>query len=364
MSELLEATDLEAATALLEELHLTDGLPIIVPTVERVERMVLASGLPSDYEIGALPPAFGAATIEQVAVAAVMAGCEPDYFPVVIAALGAVCDDKFDLSLAQGTTHVVAPLIIVNGPARHACGPIASSHGCLGPGFRPNATIGRALRLALLNIGGAYPGAGDPSTGQPAKFTYCVAENEEASPFPPLHVARGFDPEDSVVTVIGVEGPHSVRNVREDPSAADALLTELAQSIASPGAATRLMTTPQGAHSGVILLNPAHALTLAAGGHTRESVRDAIVQRATNTAAQLRLIYGSASGLDPSTPDDALVPVFQNRDFLIVLVAGAPSGYSAVMPSCGWIGRPVSRTIDLDQACDITPLLTRQIVHN
>ena len=195
MADLLTASDESAA---LEDLHtrgFTDGLPVIIPTPARVSRMVLASGLEADMVLGAMGPGHGIATIEKVAVAAVMAGCLPDYMPVVLAAVKAVIDPAFDLTEMQATTHCTAPLIIVNGPARHTCGPISSSYGALGPGHRANASIGRALRLTMINIGGGRPGTSDMALlGHPGKFTFCLAEDEENSPFPPMHVDLGFRP--------------------------------------------------------------------------------------------------------------------------------------------------------------------------
>ena len=148
MRDLLTAASEEAA---LEDLHrkgLTDGLPVVVPTPTRVDRMTLASGNDPDMVIGTMGPGNGVATIEKIAVAAVMAGCAPDHMPVVLAAVKAVINPLFDLTEMQATTHCTAPLIIVNGPARFSCGPISSGYGALGPGHRANASIGRALRLA------------------------------------------------------------------------------------------------------------------------------------------------------------------------------------------------------------------------
>ena len=176
----------------LEQLHedqCTDGLPVIIPTPERVERMVVAGGLDEDLVVGVMGPQNGAATVLHIAINAVMAGCKPDYFPVVLAAIRAVCQPEFDLGEMQCTTHATAPLIIINGPAREAC-ELASGSGLMGPGYRANASIGRALRLAMINVGGARPGVSDMALhGHPGKFTYCIAEAEESSPFPPLHVA-------------------------------------------------------------------------------------------------------------------------------------------------------------------------------
>ena len=132
-----------------------------------------------------------------------MAGCLPDHMPIVVASALAMMDPAFDLAEMQGTTHATAPLIIVNGPARAMCG-VASGYGALGPGHRANASIGRAIRLAMINIGGARPGTSDMALlGHGGKFGQCLGEDEAHSPFAPLHTSRGFAAEDSAVTVIG-----------------------------------------------------------------------------------------------------------------------------------------------------------------
>ena len=172
---------------------------------------MVASGLPAEQSLGIMGPAGCVASVEKVATAAVMAGCLPDHMPVVVAAVQAIVQDAFDLTEMQGTTHCTAPLTIVNGPARQACGGITGGYGALGPGHRANASIGRALRLAMMNIGGARPGISDMALlGHPGKFTYCLAEDEENSPFEPLHVSLGYGEDESVVTVVGAEAPHSV----------------------------------------------------------------------------------------------------------------------------------------------------------
>ena len=192
---LLEAVDEAAALERLHELGCTDGLPVVVPTPERVGRMVLASGYDGDLLLGEMGPALGACTIEHVAACAVMAGCLPDHMPIVVAAVRAVLDPSFDCTEMQATTHSITPLVIVNGPAVGWCG-LHGGFGALGPGHRANASIGRALRLTMMNIGGARPGSSDMALlGHPGKFTYCLAEDEEHSPFPPLHVDLGFNAE-------------------------------------------------------------------------------------------------------------------------------------------------------------------------
>ena len=178
----------------LEALHaggMTDGLPVIVPTRERIGAMMIVSGHDGDVSLGEVGPSQGAATIEAVAANAVMAGCLPEHFPIVVAAVRAICDPQFDLTEIQVTTHPITPMIIVNGPARFTAG-LSSGYGAFGPGHRANASIGRAIRLVMTNIGGGRPGISDMSTfGSPAKFTFCAAENEEDSPWEPLHVSRG-----------------------------------------------------------------------------------------------------------------------------------------------------------------------------
>jgi hypothetical protein len=144
---LVAADDADALEA-LHGLGCTDGLPVVVPTPERVERMVLATGLDGDLVLGEMGPNLGVCTVEKLAIAAVMAGCTPDHVPVVVAAARAVMDPVFDLTEVQATTHAISPLVIVNGPARQACGGVHGGFGALGPGHRANASIGRALRLA------------------------------------------------------------------------------------------------------------------------------------------------------------------------------------------------------------------------
>ena len=160
-----------------------DGLPIVAPTEARVFAML--AGRDGARSLGAMAPLWRQARLETLAVNAVMAGCEPAHFPVIVAAVQAMLDPSFNCYGVQATTHPVAPLVIVHGPRARAIG-VHGGSGCFGPGFRANATIGRAIRLIMLNVGGAWPGRHDMSTqGSPAKFSYCIAENVEASPWGP-----------------------------------------------------------------------------------------------------------------------------------------------------------------------------------
>ncbi len=176
------------------ERGVTDGLPVVPPTRSRVERMLEATRRPPDTLLGEMPPNYGRVTVEKVAINAVMAGCRPDYLPVALAAAECACEPAFNLHGVATSTHFSAPLIVVNGPVRTRIG-INSGFGVFGPGYRANATIGRALRLLMINVGGARPGETSMSTfGHPGRYTYCIAEHEEASPWPPYHLERGLAP--------------------------------------------------------------------------------------------------------------------------------------------------------------------------
>ncbi len=174
----------------------TDGLPVVPPTRGLVDRFVAALGGDPDLVECKVPPRHGSLSREVLAINMVMAGCKPEYAPVVRAAILALTEKAFNLNGVQATTHMAAPLLVVNGPIAGAIG-MNGSCNAFGSGNRANATIGRALRLVLLNVGGGRPGDLDKSTlGHPGKYTYCVAENEAASPWAPYHVEKGFAPED------------------------------------------------------------------------------------------------------------------------------------------------------------------------
>jgi len=353
MTELLSAVDEAQA---LEDLHqrgCTDGLPVVIPIRERVDRMVLASGLDSDMVLGTMGPGHGIATIEQVGVAAVMAGCLPDYMPVVVAAVKAVIDPRFDLTEMQATTHCTAPLMIVNGPARNSCGPIASGTGALGPGHRANASIGRALRLTMINIGKARPGSSDMALlGHPGKFTYCLAEDEENSPFPPLHSDLGFDAQDSVVTVVGAEAPHSVifAGDGDDPDAYKILLDLLAMGLANAPSNNAILT----GGAAVVVLNPEHSAVLGKAGLSRQDIASELYERCFLEGAVVKRLMGAFAGDNPQRR-----MAFRSPDQILILQAGGSGLYSMVMPS--WCAgahanSAVSVRVEADIFCEIPGL--------
>ena len=346
----LEAIDENEALEQLHALGCTDGLPVVIPTPERVQRMVLATGLDADMSLGTMGPNQGDCTVEKLAAAAVMAGCLPDHAPVVLAAARAVIDPRFDLTEMQATTHAIAPLIIVNGPARDWCG-VHGGFGALGPGYRANASIGRALRLAMINVGGGRSGTSDMALmGHPGKFTMCLAEDQDNSPFAPMHQMLGHDPDDSVVTVIGVDSPQSVICVTDadDPTTPDRMLSSLATALASVTTNNAALRHGQAA----IALNPDHAAVFAEAGYDLTGVRNAIVERAQVSGADLLQSAATMGKIDP----DATYACFERPEDLLVFVAGGGGLYSVVFPSwCAGphVNRAVTVPIEVGQACEI-----------
>ena len=237
----------------LYALGVTDGLPVVPPTPDRIATM-LGDRDPARV-VATLAPMFGAASLHKIAICAVMAGCLPEYLPVLIAAVEAVAEKEFNLLGVQTTTGTAAPVMIVNGPAAARLG-LNCATNALGPGVRANATIGRALALVLRNIGGAVPGELDMATmGQPGKYTFCFAENEQASPWEPLHVSRGFDRDQSTVTVLAAAGTIEVRD--ECSARAESLLTTFARSMLSAGSVSSTGLLSGG--EPLLLLSPEHA---------------------------------------------------------------------------------------------------------
>ena len=348
---LIEASDEHDALEQLHALGCTDGLPIVIPTPERVERMVLATGLDADVVLGEMGPLGAAATIEKVAANAVMAGCEPDHMPFVLAAVQAVLQPEFDLSEVQSTTHSIAPLIIVNGALAPITG-IASGFGALGPGHRANASIGRALRLCMINIGGARPGVSDMALlGHPGKFAMCLAEAEAASPFPPMSTTWGAASGADTVTVVGVEAPHSVMfvNDADDPDSPDRLLRVLAGVITNSGSNNLYLRSG----AVVIALNPEHARVLADAGWDRERIAQQLVGLCSVKRSMIRSFNPAFVG---AGDDDDDVAVLRSPDHVVVIVAGAEGLYSAVFPSWSAGGHgniAVHQAVVTGQACEI-----------
>jgi hypothetical protein len=287
----------------------TDGLPVVPPTRERVEAAIAAAGRPRDELVALVAPAHGRATVERIAVNAVMAGCRPEYLPVVIAGVEAMCDEGFSLVGVSGTTDAVAPIFVVNGPARGALS-INGGAGALGPGHRANATIGRALRLIWVNLGGARAGAISMSTfGNPARYGCCFGEHEEASPWPPLHVEHGFAPGDSTVAALPGE-PLQVVADGQSRTATDVLAT-VARSL-------EVVASHRTASLGdmLILVSPMHARTIAGDGWSKADVRRFLWERL-------------------EARREGPTPKFRAPEHLKLVVAGGTAGpFTALIP--GW----------------------------
>jgi hypothetical protein len=333
----------DAPEALLEafvERGWCDGLPIVPPTPERVRAMHGAAD--PTRSLGPMPPLWREATLEVLAVNAVMAGCRPEYFPVIVAAVEGMLDPAFNLYGVQATTHPVAPLTIVNGPYGRAIG-LHGGSGCFGPGFRANATIGRALRLILMNVGGAWPGQHDMATqGSPAKFSYCLAEHEAASPWGPLH-------EGDTVTVYGGEAPHNVND--HCSTSAAGVLTTVAHTAVTLGSNVGWYLAQSQL---LIVLGPEHAQTIAGDGLGRADVQRFVYEQARLSLGTLKL--GGMWGMQdwPAwmmalRDDEARPPRVPSADDVLVIVAGGAGKHSSVVPNCCF-SRAVSRPIRVTAA--------------
>ncbi|MCH7789930.1 MAG: hypothetical protein IH940_10895 [Acidobacteria bacterium] len=307
-----------------------DGLPIVAPTAARVDAALrLDSGDP-DEVIAVLEPRAGLATRREIAINAVMAGCPPEVLPVVIAAVRALGSAEINLRGVNATTHPVAPLLIVHGPAASELG-FNSGLGAFGPGNRANATVGRAVRFVLLHVAGAVPGPGDVSTqGQPSKYTYCVAENVSESPWPAYHRTMGLGVE-SAVTVHCGENPHNFHDMESNEPTG--ILDKAATVMATLG--TNNAPISQGEF--FIGLCPEHASTIAARGWTRDDVSSYLFQRARRSLSEVRAAFDLLAWDEwmMALREDDLVPVTGSAKNIKVFVVGGPGKHSCVIPSWG-----------------------------
>lgn len=336
MPDTLE-TDLDAIEYYFAQ-GLTDGLPVVPPTEARVRAMLDATPKPADDVVARVPPNFGAATVEKVAVNAVMAGCRPDYLPVVIAGVQAMCDERANLHGVQGTTHTATPLFIVNGPIRGRLD-VNCAAGVFGSGWRANATIGRALRLIMLNIGGARPGEIDKSTmGHPGKYAYCIGEYEEESPWEPLHVEHGFAAGQSAVSVYCCDAPQCVSN--HGSRSAAGILDTIGASMAVGWSDKTYLA---GNH--LIVLGPEHARSLAGDGLSKADVKRYLFEHVRRPLRELLPGPDGSEGLNrdrlpdwlDATDDATRVPKVASADDIILVVAGGTAGRFSVH-MCGWGG--------------------------
>jgi hypothetical protein len=340
VSSTYDVADAFEANELFQRNGWTDGLPIVPPTEAAVLRFLDRVSLPPDATVGVEPVRRRRITMEKVAIAAVMAGCLPEYMPVVVAVVRAMCAPEFGLHGSTASTGGSAPFIVVNGPIRTALG-MNATHNVLGNGSRANATIGRSIRLMLINVLGGIPGQLDRSTlGHPGKFTFCVAEDEEDSPWPGLAQERGVPAGVSAVTVMSVESPHQVMNEwTHDPC--EILDTYVAAIRAN------MLTYSIWEGNYAIVVPKQHRQTLTAAGWGKRDIREYVYETAHVKRAEWRTVGKAAvAGLKD---EGRTYRALRSPDDLLVVAAGGPAGaFGAILPP--WYGK---KSLAVTQAIDI-----------
>ena len=308
----------------------TDGLPVVPPTPEKVRQFLDYAGRSSSEILGTEPTKGRVITVEKVAINAVMAGCMPEYFPVVLAAIEALCEPQFNLHAITVSTMGAAVLAVVNGPIANDLA-MNSSVSVFGPGHRANATIGRAIRLVIINVTGALPGVLDKATlGHPGKYTWCIAEGEEVSPWEPLHVERGMDSDASAVTLFAGLSATQVSN--HTGNRPEAILTSFRDAMFSAG---------YGQGEIVVALCPEHVGYLGAAGWTKAHVKQFLHENAQRAMAEwVAAGHMPREGIDAETMQAAT----QSADSITLVVAGGFAGaFSQVIPL--WGGGSNSRSV-------------------
>ena len=311
----------------------TDGLPIVPPRRERVDKMLAAFRQAPDTIIGVIPPRMALATVEKIAINAVMAGCRPDYFPVVLAAVKAICRPEFNLLPMQATTNPVTPMIVVNGPVVKQL-EINSGYNVLGQGWKSNATIGRALRFVLTNIGGGIPGKFDKAChGQPGKFSLCIAENIEASPWEAFHVEKGHAADASTVSVIGVTGTQDI--IHYARTSARQVLDTVIHAIPREGY--------KNLYSGgepLLIFGPEQAAILGEAGLSKQDVRRIIFEGTRIPIAlfnpeTVELMRGRRPRVFAEAGETTTIPIADRAEDIQIIVAGAAGNHTVFFPTWG-----------------------------
>jgi hypothetical protein len=312
----------------------TDGLPVVPPTEARVRAMLDAAGLAADREVTFITNRQVAVTAEKIAINAVMAGCKPEYMPVVVAAVEGLGDPRWGYHGPATSTGGAGVLTIVNGPLARALG-FNSGDNLFGPGWRANATVGRAVRLVMRNVIGTLPGALDRGTlGHPGKYSYVIAENEVDSPWPPLHVERGFRPDQSTVTVMAAEAPHQFYN--QLSSTAAGILTTLCDDM-------RISGNVMGQPNYALVIAGEHMRTIAADGWSKADIRKFVFEHTQNSVAHLKRTERLPGPVKPED-ESALRPLLASPEDLLVVAAGGRAGaFSAYIP--GWASRRTSEAV-------------------
>lgn len=324
----------------------TDGLPVVPPTADKIDAVVAALGGDPQYVECRVAPRWGSLTREVLAINMVMAGCRPEYAPVVRAALLALTDRAFNLNGVQATTHMASPLVVVNGPIAREIG-MNGGANLFGSGNRANATIGRAIRMIMLNVGGGWPPDLDKSTlGNPTKYSYCVCENEEDSPFAPYHVEQGFAPDVSTVFAIASEGPHSVTDHQcNDP---EGILDTMCSAMSTIASNTAVLS----GHCTVVI-GLEHAKDIAKRGWTRADIKSYLWMHSGNRFEQISRSHRYGKVYNRNLPKwykrepDSRIPIVASPDNIHLFVMGGHAGrFSAFIPGWGHMSTPVLRAID------------------
>lgn len=318
----------------------TDGLPVIPPTRERVLKFIQFSGLNGDDLIAVLPPMSGKATVEKIAINSVMAGCVPQFMPVILHSIKAISDEKFNLAGVNATTHPVSICAIINGPITDKIG-INSSTGCLGPGNMANATIGRAIRLCLINIAGAVPGIGDHATlASPSKYSFCFGEAESENPWKPLHVERGFRKNESTVTTMALDSPHNINDHRS--KTAEDLMDTIIHTAAVAGCNNSHVPGEM-----LIIMSPEHAKTIADHGWSKEDVKKYFHE---NALVPSELADKGGRKLHQKWIVDRNVHLTRTPEDVVLLVAGGLGRHTMICHGFGTSSESVTELIKLQDA--------------
>ena len=312
--------DIAALFTYMCEQGMTDGLPVIPPLEQYVMAMIEYVGLPADQLIAVIPPGGGMATVEKLAVNSVMAGCLPEYFPVVIAAIKAASDPRFNLLGIQTSTNPAAPVLVVNGPIRNQIG-VACGRGCMGSGFRANATIGRAVRLALRNIGSCWPGDVAKSThGFPGRFTFCFGELEEESPWEPFHVEMGFRSEQSTLSLFAGQGTQSMYASFDKP---EGIVHMAAQGMRCYGnnGYLRVAGTP------VLVITPGHARIFAAAGWDKKRIKQELFRLTPIPLSEISEERQASRPIYEDWDQRRSVNLCHSAENIVILIAGGTEPY-------------------------------------
>jgi hypothetical protein len=305
----------------------TEGLPVVPPTPDRVSAMLDAARLQPQQQVAFITNRAVAVTAEKVAINAVMAGCKPEYMAVVVAAVEGIGDPQWSYHGPGTSTGGAAVLMIVNGPIAREL-EINAGDNLFGPGWRANLTIGRALRLVMRNVCGSRPGLLDRGTlGHPGKVSYVIAENETDSPWTPLHVERGFRPEQSTVTVMAAESPHQFYNQLSNTP--EGVLTTLADAMRLGGSAGR---QPQY----VIVLAGEHMRVIGHGGWGKKEIGQFLFEHTQNSHAHLKRTHRLPGAIQPGDETKVRPLVASPDDILVVAAGGRAGAFSAFIP--GWGG--------------------------